>query len=82
MPRESIPIEVNYVASKIFSRSKCNLNGLQVIMQVSLYICAIPCSYAYVGYTMTWSSLMMKLSSIMQHSRFMGMAVNLVYYYP
>ena len=31
---------------------------------------------------MTWLSLMMKLSSILQHSRFMEMAVNLVYHYP
>ena len=33
-------------------------------------------------YTMTWLSSMMKLSSILQHSRFMEIAVNLVYHYP
>ena len=33
-------------------------------------------------YNMTWLSSMMKLSSILQHSRFMEMAVNLVYDYP
>ena len=33
MPGESIRIKVNYVASKIFSRLKCNLKGLNLLWQ-------------------------------------------------
>ena len=79
-PRESIPIEVDFVAIIIFFRSKCDLNWLLLQWKQGAhcdkfrYICAIQwhkedsAPLPLCKYTIRSLSAIMKLSSALQHS--------------